>query len=65
MVLVVLSADLSASFYIAWMIVSLLFGIPQSLSTVLYAVGSGDPGTWSGASASASASRPAAASPPC
>jgi O-antigen/teichoic acid export membrane protein len=43
MVLIVLSANLSASFYIAWMIVSLLFGIPQSLSTVLYAVGSGDP----------------------
>jgi O-antigen/teichoic acid export membrane protein len=44
MVLIVLSPNLSASFYIAWMIVSLLFGIPQSLSTVLYAVGSGDPG---------------------
>lgn len=43
MVLTVLSADLSASFYIAWMIVSMLFSIPQSLSTVLYAVGSGDP----------------------
>lgn len=43
MVLIVLSANLSASFYIAWMIASLLFGIPQSLSTVLYAVGSGDP----------------------
>ena len=43
MVLIVLSPNLSASFYIAWMIASLLFGIPQSLSTVLYAVGSGDP----------------------
>jgi O-antigen/teichoic acid export membrane protein len=43
MVLIVLSPSLSASFYIAWMIASLLFGIPQSLSTVLYAVGSGDP----------------------
>jgi O-antigen/teichoic acid export membrane protein len=43
MVLIVLSPDLNASFYIAWMIASLLFGIPQSLSTVLYAVGSGDP----------------------
>jgi O-antigen/teichoic acid export membrane protein len=43
MVLTVLSANLSASFYIAWMIVSMLFSIPQSLSTVLYAVGSGDP----------------------
>jgi O-antigen/teichoic acid export membrane protein len=43
MVLIVLSPNLSASFYIAWMIVSLLFGIPQSLSTVLYAVGSGNP----------------------
>ena len=44
MVLIVLKANLSASFYIAWMIASLLFSIPQSLSTVLYAVGSGDPG---------------------
>jgi O-antigen/teichoic acid export membrane protein len=43
MVLILLSANLSASFYIAWMIVSMLFSIPQSLSTVLYAVGSGDP----------------------
>jgi O-antigen/teichoic acid export membrane protein len=43
MVLIVLSPSLTASFYIAWMIASLLFGIPQSLSTVLYAVGSGDP----------------------
>jgi O-antigen/teichoic acid export membrane protein len=43
MVLIFLSPDLNASFYIAWMIASLLFGIPQSLSTVLYAVGSGDP----------------------
>lgn len=43
MVLTLLSANLSASFYIAWMIVSMLFSIPQSLSTVLYAVGSGDP----------------------
>jgi O-antigen/teichoic acid export membrane protein len=43
MVLIVLSPELNASFYIAWMIASLLFGIPQSLSTVLFAVGSGDP----------------------
>ncbi|HEV7771540.1 MAG TPA: hypothetical protein VGO66_12895 [Solirubrobacterales bacterium] len=41
-VLVLLSPSLSASFFIAWMIASLLFGVPQSLSTVLYAVGSGD-----------------------
>ncbi len=41
-VLMLLSPRLSASFFIAWMIASLIFGIPQSLSTVLYAVGSGD-----------------------
>jgi O-antigen/teichoic acid export membrane protein len=41
-VLVVLSPALSASFYIAWMIASLLLGIPQALSTALYAVGSTD-----------------------
>jgi O-antigen/teichoic acid export membrane protein len=41
-VLMLLSPALSASFFIAWMIASLLFGVPQSLSTVLYAVGSGD-----------------------
>lgn len=37
-----LSAEANASFYIAWMIASLLFAVPLSLSTVLYAVGSGD-----------------------
>lgn len=41
-VLILLSPSLSASFFIAWMIASLLFGIPQSLSTVLYALGSGE-----------------------
>lgn len=42
-VLMLLTPELSASFFVAWMIASLLFGVPQSLSTVLYAVGSGDP----------------------
>jgi O-antigen/teichoic acid export membrane protein len=37
-----LSPDANASFYIAWMIASLLFAVPLSLSTVLYAVGSAD-----------------------
>jgi O-antigen/teichoic acid export membrane protein len=37
-----LSANANASFYIAWMIASLLFAVPLSLSTVLYAVGSGE-----------------------
>ncbi|HSK50802.1 MAG TPA: oligosaccharide flippase family protein [Solirubrobacterales bacterium] len=42
-VLMLLTPELNASFFVAWMIASLLFGVPQSLSTVLYAVGSGDP----------------------
>lgn len=37
-----LSATSNASFYVAWMIAGLLFAVPLSLSTVLYAVGSGD-----------------------
>jgi O-antigen/teichoic acid export membrane protein len=37
-----LSASANASFYIAWMIASLLFAVPLALSTVLYAIGSGD-----------------------
>jgi O-antigen/teichoic acid export membrane protein len=39
----ILSPTANASFYIAWMICSLVFAVPVSLSTVLYAVGSGDP----------------------
>ena len=39
----VLSAAANANFYIAWMIASFGFMVPVSLSTVLYAVGSGDP----------------------
>lgn len=41
-VVTLLSAAANASFYIAWMIAGLLFAVPLSLSTVLYAVGSGD-----------------------
>jgi O-antigen/teichoic acid export membrane protein len=37
-----LSASANANFYIAWMIASFGFMIPVSLSSVLYAVGSGD-----------------------
>lgn len=38
-----LSATANANFYIAWMIASFGFMVPVSLSSVLYAVGSGDP----------------------
>jgi len=41
-VVTILSPTANASFYIAWMICSLVFAVPVSLSTVLYAVGSGD-----------------------
>lgn len=41
-VITILSASANASFYVAWMIASLVFAIPLSLSTVLYAVGSGE-----------------------
>lgn len=37
-----LSAEANANFYIAWMIASFGFMVPVSLSSVLYAVGSGD-----------------------
>lgn len=37
-----LSASANANFYIAWMIASFGFMVPVSLSSVLYAVGSGD-----------------------
>jgi O-antigen/teichoic acid export membrane protein len=41
-VVTILSPETNASFYIAWMIASLVFAVPVSLSTVLYAVGSGE-----------------------
>lgn len=41
-VVALLSATTNASFYVAWMIAGFLFAVPLSLSTVLYAVGSGD-----------------------
>jgi O-antigen/teichoic acid export membrane protein len=41
-VVTILSASANASFYIAWMIASLVFAVPISLSTVLFAVGSGE-----------------------
>lgn len=41
-VVALLSATANANFYIAWMIASFGFMIPVSLSSVLYAVGSGD-----------------------
>jgi len=41
-VVAVLSASANASFYIAYMITSFMFFVPLSLSTVLYAVGSGE-----------------------
>lgn len=41
-VVTMLSAEANANFYIAWMIASFGFMIPVSLSSVLFAVGSGD-----------------------
>ncbi|HEY6549845.1 MAG TPA: MATE family efflux transporter [Solirubrobacterales bacterium] len=38
------SAAANAAFYIAWMIAGLLIMVPVSLATVLYPIGSGDPG---------------------
>lgn len=43
LVLVVLSAAVSASFYIAWMITAVAFFFPGALGTVLYVVGARDP----------------------
>jgi O-antigen/teichoic acid export membrane protein len=43
LVTTMLSASTTASFYIAWMITSLASVGPTSLTTVLYAVGAGDP----------------------
>ena len=42
LVVTFLTASANASFYIAWMIASFLFMVPLSLSTVLFAVGSGE-----------------------
>lgn len=47
-VVALLSATANASFYIAWMIASFAFMVPVSLSSVLFAVGSGDPARLSG-----------------
>ncbi|HXS32439.1 MAG TPA: hypothetical protein VN758_01530 [Solirubrobacterales bacterium] len=41
-VVALLSAEANANFYIAWMIASFAFMVPVSLSSVLFAVGSGD-----------------------
>lgn len=41
-VVTMLSAEANANFYIAWMIASFGFMVPVSLSSVLFAVGSGD-----------------------
>lgn len=41
-VVTILSASANASFYIAYMITGFMFFVPLSLSTVLYAVGSGE-----------------------
>lgn len=40
----VLSADANAYFYTAWMIAGFVFVVPIALTTVLYALGSADPG---------------------
>jgi len=37
------SAAANASFYIAWMIAGFVFTVPWSLSTMVFAIGSGDP----------------------
>lgn len=42
LVTVLLSASSNAYFYVAWMIANLVFAIPASLTTVLYAVGAND-----------------------
>jgi|GEM_PF-183914 len=45
LVTAVLSASMNASFYIAWMIAGFVFVGPIALTTVLYAVGTGDSAT--------------------
>lgn len=44
LVTVLLSASSNAYFYVAWMVANLVFAIPASLTTVLYAVGANNPG---------------------
>jgi tetrahydromethanopterin S-methyltransferase subunit F len=41
-----LSAELNASFYMAWLMLHLVFAIPYPLTTVLYAVGAADRATF-------------------
>lgn len=43
LVTALLSAELNAGFYIAWMIASFLYVVPSSLAIVLYAAGSAEP----------------------
>jgi O-antigen/teichoic acid export membrane protein len=43
LVTTILGATTNAYFYIAWMIANLVFAIPASLTTVLYAVGAANP----------------------
>lgn len=38
-----LSATLNASFYMAWLLLTLVFAVPFALTIVLFAVGAGDP----------------------
>ena len=43
LVTVVVSPAANAAFYIAWMLTSFVYAVPQALSTVLFAVASADP----------------------
>jgi O-antigen/teichoic acid export membrane protein len=43
LVTVVISPSANAAFYIAWMLISFLYAVPTSLSTVLFAVASAEP----------------------
>jgi O-antigen/teichoic acid export membrane protein len=43
MAAVLVSAEMNASFYIAWMIASFVFTIPNALTSVLYAIGAAEP----------------------
>jgi O-antigen/teichoic acid export membrane protein len=43
LVTAMLSAELNANFYTAWMIANFTFVVPSALTTVLYAVGAADP----------------------
>ncbi|MGB7587665.1 MAG: MATE family efflux transporter [Solirubrobacterales bacterium] len=42
LVVVLVSAAANASFYIAWMVAGFIFMVPWSLSTMVYAIGSGE-----------------------